>query len=281
MQPPTTPRIALVAEVQRAISNLLLTHEPAFIEFGMTLFLAFAAILIAWHGIRMMFRQDSLGDHMFDFAKQLLFISIGFALIRYYESPIPGIGVSFTNLITDQAHYFASVLETSSLEQVNQHLDVLWSRFVQPDPWAILPILFYWALFGLVLLAKIISIGVVAFGLIAAAVCALLGPIFVPFFIVPKLDWLFWSWFKAFIQHNFVQVVALAFLMIFERFLYAFVTTLPNGITERQYPIYLVQALVVVGTFFVGILLVPSVTNSIFSGHGGQTALPEKLKLGI
>jgi hypothetical protein len=278
--PPTTPRLALVAEVQRAITGLLQTHEPVFIDFGMTLFLAFATILIAWQGIRMMFQQDSLGDHMFDFARQLMHISFGFALIRYYESPIPGVGTSFTNLITDQAHYFATVLETSSLELVNRHLDVLWSRFIQPDPWAILPILFYWALFGLVLFAKILSLAVIAFGLIAGAVCALLGPIFVPFFILPKLDWLFWSWFKSFVQHNFVQVVALAFLMIFERFLFAFVSTLPNGITERQYPIYLVQALVIVGTFALGILLVPSLTNSIFSGHGGQTILPERFRIG-
>ena len=46
---------------------------------------------------------------------------------------------------------------------------------------------------------------VIAFGLIASAVCALLGPLFVPFFIVPKLDWLFWGWFKAhdrrFLEH--------------------------------------------------------------------------------
>jgi hypothetical protein len=30
---------------------------------------------------------------------------------RLYETPIPGIGVSFSNLITDQAYYFQSVLE--------------------------------------------------------------------------------------------------------------------------------------------------------------------------
>ena len=57
-----------------------------------------------------------------------------------------------------------------------------------------------------VTLAKVISLAIVAFGLIASAVCALLGPIFVPFFIVPKLDWLFWSWFKAFIQYPFIPV---------------------------------------------------------------------------
>jgi hypothetical protein len=281
MQPPAPPRLALVAEVQKAITALLTTYEPEFIQFGLSLFLAFAAILITWQGVRMLFKQDSLGDHIFDFAKLLLFVSFGYALIRYYEQPIPGIGVSFTNLITDQMHYFTNVLETHSLELVYQHLDTLWRRFNQPDPWAILPILFYWVLLLAVLLAKVASLAVVAFGLIAGAVCALLGPIFVPFFIVPKLDWLFWSWLKSFIQYNFVQVVALAFLMIFERFIYAFVTTLPSGITERQYPIYGVQALVIVGTFAVGILLVPSVTNSIFSGHGGQTTLPERVHMNL
>ena len=68
---------------------------------------------------------------------------------------------------------------------------------------------------------------VIAFGLIASAVCALVGPLFVPFFIVPKLDWLFWGWLKAFIQYSFIPVVAIAFLMVFERFIFRYVTTLP------------------------------------------------------
>ena len=44
---------------------------------------------------------------------------------------------------------------------------------------------------------------VIAFGIIATAVCVLLGPIFIPFFIVPQLDWLFWGWFKCFLQYSF------------------------------------------------------------------------------
>ena len=44
---------------------------------------------------------------MFGFAKLLLVIAFGYAMIAYYESPIPGIGDSFSNLITDQAIYLA------------------------------------------------------------------------------------------------------------------------------------------------------------------------------
>jgi len=270
------PRLAIVATVQQAITALLTTYEPEFLRFGNSLFIAFATILIVWQGVRMMLTQDSLGDHLFEFAKLLLFISFGYALIAFYESPIPGIDVSFSNLITDQTQAFANILDARSLELVFDHLDQLWQQFVQPDAWSILANLLYWLLLIVVTLAKVLSLAVVAFGLIASAVCALLGPIFVPFFIVPKLDWLFWSWFKAFVQYSFVPVIAFAFLMIFERFIYQYLTTLPPGITEDQYMLYGIQALVVVGVFCLGIFLIPSLTSSIFSGRGGESVFPSQ-----
>src|SRR2546425_5885059 len=275
---PPQPRLAMIATVQQAITTLLTSYEPEFLRFGFSLFVAFATILLAWQGIRMMLNQDSLGDHFFNFAKLLLFISFGYALVAFYESPIPGIGISFSNLITDQAHNFANILDARSLELTFDHLDELWQHFVQPDAWSILANLLYWLLLIVVTLAKVISLAVVAFGLIASAVCALLGPIFVPFFIVPKLDWLFWSWFKAFVQYSFMPVVAFAFLMIFERFVFQFLTTLPPGITEDQYMLYGLQAFVIIGVFVVGILLVPSLTSSIFSGRGGESALQEHVR---
>ena len=45
----------------QAIMSLLLTYEPVFLRFGYTLFISFATILIAWHGIKMMFAHDGLG----------------------------------------------------------------------------------------------------------------------------------------------------------------------------------------------------------------------------
>ena len=266
-------QLNLLPTVQQAISNLLTVYEPEFLRFGYSLFLSFATILIVWHGIKMMFSHDSLGDSMFDFAKLLMLISFGYAFIAFYESPIPGIGVSFSNLITDQAGYFQSVLEARAFDNIYRHLDDLSDHFMQPDAWSILANLIYWTVLLLIALAKGLSLAVVAFGLIASAVCGLLGPIFVPFFIVPRLEWLFWGWLKSFIQYSFVPVVAIAFLMIFEQFVYRYVTTLPPTITSADYGVYGLQAVAVVLTFCMGIALVPSLTSSIFSGQGGQSIL--------
>jgi len=276
---PTQPALNLVPTVQQAITNLLTTYEPEFLSFGYRLFLSFAVILIAWQGIHMMLAGESLGDQLFDFAKLLLFISFGYALIAFYESPLPGIGVSFSNLITDQAAHFQSVLEARAFDNIYQHFDELADHFLQPDAWSILANLIYWTVLLLIAFAKALSLAVIAFGLIASAVCGLLGPIFVPFFIVPKLDWLFWGWLKAFIQYSFIPVVAIAFLMIFERFVFRYVTTLPPTITSAEYGVYGLQAVAVIATFCMGIVLVPSLTTSIFSGQGAQTVVPSISRL--
>src|SRR5918995_64378 len=271
---PTQPSLNLIPTIQQAITALLTTYEPEFLRFGYSLFIAFATILIAWHGIKMMFAHDGLGDQMFEFAKLLMFISFGYALIAFYESPLPGIGVSFSNLITDQTGYFQSVLEARAFDNIYRHLDTLSAAFMQPDAWSVLANLMYWSVLLSIAFAKAVSLAVIAFGLIASAVCALLGPLFVPFFIVPKLDWLFWGWFKAFIQYSFIPVVAIAFLMVFERFVFRYVTTLPPTITQAEYGVYGLQAVAVIITFCTGIVLVPSLTTSIFSGQGGQAAFP-------
>jgi hypothetical protein len=268
------PALNLVPTIQQAISTLLTTHEPEFLRFGQGLFAALATTVIAWQGIRLMFSHEGLNEQLFDFAKLLLFVSFGYGLIAFYESPLPGIGVSFSNLITDQAYYFQSVLEARSFDNIYQHLDELSDHFLQPDAWSILANLIYWTVLVLIAVAKALSLAVISFGLIASAVCALVGPIFVPFFIVPKLDFLFWGWLKAFIQYSFIPVIAIAFLMIFEQFIFRYVTTLPPTISTAEYGVYGLQALAVILTFSIGMLLVPSLTASIFSGQGGLSIVP-------
>lgn len=276
---PPEPALNLMPTIQQAITSLLITHEPEFLRFGYNLFLALATIVICWQGIRMMFTHEGPGDQLFEFAKMMLMVSFGYSMIAFYESPLPGIGISFSNLITDQTAYFQSVLEARAFDNIFRHFDELSDHFMQPDAWAFLANLIYAAILFVIVVAKAVSLAVIAFGLIASGVCALLGPIFVPFFIVPQLDWMFWGWLKSFIQHSFIPVVAIAFLMVFEQFVYRYLTTLPPMITQAEYGVYGLQAFAVVVTFCVGVLLVPSLTQSIFSGSSGQSVLPTRVGL--
>src|SRR5438132_309591 len=266
-----------IATVQQAITTLLSTEEPTFIGIGNRMFLSFATLLLAWHGIRMMLAWRESGEHMFSFAKLLLVIAFGYAMIAYYESPIPGIGTSFSNLITDQAAYLASILSARSVQDAQQNLNTLWNALQQPDAWSLLANLLYWTMLIVIGLAQFALLFVVSFSMIASAVCGLVGPLFVPFFIVPTLEWLFWSWLKAFVQYSFMLVIANAFIFVFEKFLSRSLATLPPGLRLEAPLLYGVHAVMILVTFTVGVMLVPSLTSLIFSGRSGQAITPSTI----
>ena len=262
-----------IGTVQQAIVSLLNTNEPLFLTTGARLFRSFAVILLAWYGIRWMLGGGDIGDRVLGFAKLLLVIAFGYAMITFYESPIPGLDSSFSNLITDQTAYLASTISARSIQDAQQTLNTLWNALEQPDPWALLANLLYWTLLIVIGLAQFAVLFVISFGMVASAVCALLGPLFIPFFIVPTLEWLFWNWLKAFVQYSFMPVVANAFIFVFERFLSRFLQTLPPGLRLEDQLLYGVHVVTILITFTVGVLLVPSLTSSIFSGRSGESVL--------
>src|SRR6202011_3579739 len=77
--------------------------------------------------------------------------------------------------------------------------------------------------------AQAVAIVIIAYGFIATAVCVLVGPIFVPFFIVPKLEWLFWGWFRCFLQYAFYQVIAAAVVFIIGNLILGILNLQPTG----------------------------------------------------
>ena len=267
--PPYDP----IGTVQQAITLLLAQHEPRFLAIGSQLFMAFATVLFVWNGIRMMLAWTDAGEQMFGFTKLLLFVSFGYAMITFYEAPIPGIGVSFSNLITDQASFLARILSAQSIQNAQRSLNDLWMALEQPDAWSLLANLLYWAMLVIIGLAQFALLFVVSFGMIASAICALLGPLFIPFFIVPTLEWLFWGWLKSFVQYSFIPVVANAYIFVFERFLSGYLQTLPPGLRLEEQLLLGVHAVMILVTFTIGVLLVPSLTASIFSGRSGESVL--------
>ncbi len=91
------------------LTELLTTHSDTFVTLGLNLFRGLSVILIAWFGVRSALSSASGGPgfQLDRFAQLVLSISFGFAMITYYDSPIPGFGVSFKDLILDQSFYLA------------------------------------------------------------------------------------------------------------------------------------------------------------------------------
>src|SRR5262249_25035373 len=149
------------------------------------------------------------------FASLVMTIAIGFAMITYYDRPLPGIGYSFPELVTEQAYSIAANLEAASVEAVLERLDHLKEQLDQPPFLDILAYALYLPVLWAITIARTVLIFVIVFGDVATGICVLLGPVFVPFFITPGLEWLYWGWLKSLFQFAWYKVVAQAFVFVF------------------------------------------------------------------
>ena len=259
----------------QAINNLLTQNLGFFDAMGQNLFRMFATILVAWYGIKSALSAAS-GKHTFhfdNFASLLLTIAFGFAMINYYSTPIPGIGSSFHNLITDEAQFLANRINQAELQTVVDRIGDFEARIDAPGVTDMLGMAIYIIVIILLAAAQAISIVVIAYGFIASAVCVLVGPIFVPFFIVPKLEWLFWGWLRCFLQYAFYEVIAAAVVYIIGNLIIGVLTLQGTGtISTLQligwFPVLLITF---VASIYV-LLKVPALTNHIFSGTAGGSS---------
>ncbi len=259
----------------QAINNLLTQNLGFFDAMGQNLFRMFATILIVWYGVKSALAAAGGKSpfHFDNFATLLLTISFGFAMVNYYSTPIPGIGTSFHNLVTDEAQFLASRIDQAQLQTVVARVADFESRIDSPGVADFLGTIIYAIVMILLAAAQAIAIVVIAYGFIATAVCVLVGPVFIPFFIVPKLEWLFWGWFKCFIQYAFYQVVASAVVFVIANLILGILGLQPTGAISTAQLIGLFPVLFI--TFLAAIyalLKIPALTNHIFSGSAGGSS---------
>jgi len=262
--------------VLQAIRQLLTNNLGFFDAMGQNLFRSFATILIVWYGIKSALAAAGGRSpfHFDNFASLLLTISFGFAMVNYYSTPIPGVGTSFHALVTDEAQFLSSRIDQAQLQTVVAQIADFETRMDSPTWGDILGTAIYVVVILLLAAAQAVSIVIIAYGFIATAVCVLVGPIFVPFFIVPKMEWLFWGWFRCFLQYAFYQVIAAAVVFVIGNLIVGALRLPPTGAlsTVQLMAWFPVLLITFVASIYV-LLKVPALTNHIFSGTAGGSSL--------
>jgi len=259
----------------QAIGNLLTENLGFFDTMGQNLFRTFATILVVWYGVKSALAAAG-GKHPFqfeNFASLLLTVSFGFAMVNYYSAPIPGMGTSFHNLVTNESQFLANKINQTELQTVIEHVNDFEARMDAPGVTDLLGTLFYAVVIILLAAAQAVAIVVIAYGFIATAVCVLLGPVFIPFFIVPKLEWLFWGWLRCFVQYAFYQVIAAAVVFIIGNLILGILGLQPVGAIStvqliEEFPVLFITFLASI----YALLKVPALTNHIFSGTAGGSS---------
>src|SRR5579864_6522511 len=167
------------ANITGAILDLLTRDGDLFLRLGTNLFRGLAVLLLAWFGIRTALTSAEGGAHggvpLAQFASVVLTIAFGFTMITYYRAPMPGIGLSFTQLLTDQPIFLARALEVTQVQRLSDRLNQLYLAMEQPSVFNVSAIVAYFLVALAVTAARVALLAVIAFGLVATGVAVLVG----------------------------------------------------------------------------------------------------------
>jgi hypothetical protein len=230
--------------------------------------------MLAWFGAQeaLASASGSQGFHVGKFLSFFMLITFAYVLVRYYDSAIPGIGYSLKGFINGGAQQLVSLIGTDSAASI---LDTLRQAESKEGPGMMSTLVnpYNAIIFALIqvliaALSALISV-IIAYGAVASSIIGLLGPVFIPFLVINKLEFLFWSWLRAFLGFSFYKVVAAATLSVLSHLLahyYALMAGFVDPITMvQQLPLLIL--LVMVNGFI--LLKIPAMTATIFSGHSG------------
>jgi type IV secretory pathway VirB6-like protein len=267
----------IFSALSQAITQLLSSQGNTLQATGLDIFRGLAVILIVWFGVKSALsaaQGHGGGFHFAKFADLILMIAFGLGMLTYYSTPIPGTSYSFSDLITKEGLNLSNQIESSQTQEIAKTITNAEQQLGSPPgSFNILEDLTYLLIVLILAAMEATAFCVVAYGYVAAAVCVLIGPIFIPWFIVPKMDWLFWGWLKAFIGFSFYQVVASAFIFVFAKVLANMFQVIGTISISNAFTV-LPALLVTLAVCVYGLFKIPELTASILGGRVGTWVNP-------
>jgi type IV secretory pathway VirB6-like protein len=257
--------------------TLAATTSPGIDAIGLHIVLALATIMMVWFGVQeaLSAAQGGPGFNMAKFLNFFLLITFAYSMVKFYDSSIPGLGFSLKSFVIQGTDNLQQVIGNDANDQMLASIDKALAGSGTSTPTLnifsgfYVAICYVFAQIDLVVLDAVCAL-ILSYGAVAGTIVGMLGPIFIPFLVFEKTEFLFWGWLKAFLSFEFFKVVAAATLSLVAHMYMSQAGNISQMFTDpvnavKAFPILLL--LTIVSVYI--ILKIPAITVSIFSGSAG------------
>ena len=260
--------------IKNGCDNLTATAAPSVDALGLHMVISLATIMLVWFGIQeaLASAQGGPGFSVAKFLNFFLLITFAYCFVKFYDGSIPGIGYSLKGFISGVTSSLVDYIGNDSSQEVQSILHTALGKLGSLSPTFTEPYLLictYTVQVVLSILAALIGV-IIAYGAIGATVIGILGPVFIPWMVFDKTEFLFWGWLKAFIGFEFYKVVAAATMSVMSHLLISYLTSGAANVNDPQRLAAVMPGLLML-CFVAGFILfkIPTMTASLFSGHTG------------
>ena len=260
--------------IKNGCDNLTATVAPSVDSLGLHMVLSLATIMLAWFGVQeaLASAHGGSGFHVGKFLSFFVLITFAYSFVRFYDGAIPGIGYSLKGFISSGTSSLVDYIGSDSTQEIQSTIHAALNRIGTMSPSLTEPytLVCTWTVqIILSILTALIGV-IIAYGAIGATVIGLVGPIFIPWMVFDKTEFLFWGWLRAFVGFEFYKVVAAATLSVLSHLLITYFTSGAMNVDAPQKLITLMPGLLILCLVAGFILLkIPTMTASLFSGHVG------------
>lgn len=260
--------------IKNGCDNLTATVAPSVDALGVRMVLSLATIMLVWFGVQeaVASSQGGPGFSMAKFLNFFLLITFAYCFVKYYDGTIPGIGYSLKGFISGGTSSLVDYIGHDSTQEVQDTIHTALGHIGTLSPSLTEPYTLmctYTVQIVLSILAALIGV-IIAYGAIGATIVGLLGPVFIPWMVFDKTDFLFWGWLRAFLGFEFYKVVAAATMSVISHLLISYLTSGAVNVDSPRTLVILMPGLLML-CFVAGFILlkIPAMTASLFSGHIG------------
>ena len=260
--------------IKNGCDNLTATVGPSVDALGLHMVLALATIMLVWFGVQeaLASAQGGPGFNVSRFLGFFLLITFAYCFVKFYDGAIPGVGFSLKGFISSGTNSLVDYIGHDQTQEVQDAINTSLAKMGTLSPSLTEPyklLCTYTVQVILSILTALIGV-IVAYGAIGATIIGLLGPVFIPWMVFEKTEFLFWGWVRAFLGFSFYKVVAAATLSVVSHLLITFLTAGANNMNDPSNLATLMPGLLIL--VFVGgfiLLKIPAMTATLFSGHTG------------
>jgi TrbL/VirB6 plasmid conjugal transfer protein len=260
--------------IKNGCDNLTATVSPSVDSLGLHMVLSLATIMLVWFGVQeaLASSQGGAGFSVAKFLNFFMLITFAYCFVKFYDGSIPGIGYSLKSFISGGTSSLVNYIGQDSTQEVQNTIHTALGKVGTMSPSFTEPytlLCTYTVQVVLSILTALIAV-IIAYGAIGATIIGLLGPVFIPFMVFDKTEFLFWGWLRAFLGFEFYKVVAAATMSVMSHLLISYLTSGAMNIDSPRSLVVVMPGLLML-CFVAGFVLlkIPAMTATLFSGHTG------------
>ena len=216
-------------------ADLATAVAPQMLAAGMDLWRGLSLIVIVWTGTQMALSGG--GVNMASVVKMIITLSIPLGMLQFYTQPLPGLTLTVPDVITGMGDWLHGIIVAGAGEQMLTELQNMFRgmydnlMLTPAAPGIMNPIrmfgaliaaimsgitgLIFWVLMLLVMLVVYtVGLAQIVWAQLAITIALLLGPVFIPFLVLPPLSFLFWGWFKTILTYSLYSAIAAAIFRV-------------------------------------------------------------------